>query len=81
VSILANDEESNSFKNGKGLRQGDPLSPLLFNLVGDILSKMLARAAGVGLIAGLLEEFSPRVPSPCNMLMTPYCSPLVRMSV
>jgi hypothetical protein len=57
VSILANDEESNSFKTGKGLRQGDPLPALLFNLVGDVLSKMLAMAAGVGLIVGLLEEF------------------------
>jgi hypothetical protein len=33
------------------------LPALLFNLVGDVLSKMLAMAVGVGLIAGLLEEF------------------------
>jgi hypothetical protein len=57
VSVLANEEESNSFKTGKGLRQGDPLSPLLFNLVGDELTKMLANASHKGLISGLLNEF------------------------
>jgi hypothetical protein len=30
VSILANGEESSTFKTGEGVRQGDPLSPLLF---------------------------------------------------
>jgi hypothetical protein len=33
VSVLANGEESATFKTGKCLRQGDHLSPLLFNFV------------------------------------------------
>ena len=33
------------FLTGEGLRQGDPLSPLLFNLVVDVLTNMLAKAA------------------------------------
>jgi hypothetical protein len=45
VSVLANGEERNSFKTGKRLRQGDPRSPSLFNLVGDVLTRMLAKAA------------------------------------
>jgi hypothetical protein len=40
VGVNLNGEESPYFKPGKGLRQGDPISPLLFNLVGDVLTKM-----------------------------------------
>jgi hypothetical protein len=36
--VLANGEESATFKTGKGLRQGDPLSSLLFNVVVDDLT-------------------------------------------
>jgi hypothetical protein len=45
VSVLANGEERNSFKTGKRLRQSGPRSPSLFNLVGDVLTRMLAKAA------------------------------------
>ena len=44
ISIMLNGEDSSSFKTGKGLRQGDPLSPCLFNLVGDGLAKMLVKS-------------------------------------
>ena len=35
VGIMMNGEDSAFFKTGKGLRQGDPLSLFLFNLVVD----------------------------------------------
>lgn len=35
----------------------DPISPLLFNIVGDALSRMLARASERGLIRGVLNNF------------------------
>ena len=56
VCVRLNDENSNYFQVGKGLRQGDHLSPLLFNLVVDVFTKMLIKAANLGLIEGLLTE-------------------------
>ena len=59
VGVRINDCESYFFLTGKGLRQGDPLSPLLFNFVGDVFTRMLAKAARGGLISGLLCDFCP----------------------
>jgi mannosylglycoprotein endo-beta-mannosidase len=57
LGIMVNGEESAYFKPGKGLRQGDPLSLFLFNLVGDGLSRMLRKSVDTGLVTGLLEGF------------------------
>jgi hypothetical protein len=57
VGINLNGEESSYFKPGKGRRQGDPISPLLFNLVGDALTKMWRKTARYGHIKGLLTDF------------------------
>lgn len=47
------------FVGGKGLKQGDPIFPLLFNLVADVFSKMLIKASHHGLISGLLTNIVP----------------------
>lgn len=57
IGIMVNSEESPYFKPGKGLRQGDPLAPFLFNLVGDAFSKMFIKAASSSLVQGLLGDF------------------------
>jgi retron-type reverse transcriptase len=46
ICISLNNEDSSYFSPGKGLRQGDPLSPLLFNLVVDVFTRMLMKASG-----------------------------------
>lgn len=56
VCVKINEENSSYFSVGKGLRQGDPLSPLLFNLVADVFTKMLSKAAAHNLIEGLLPN-------------------------
>jgi hypothetical protein len=58
VSVMVNGEGSPTFKTGKGLRQGNPLS-LLFNLVVDVLTRMLAKASSGGLVRGMLCNFRP----------------------
>jgi hypothetical protein len=42
------------FQTKKGLRQGDLLSPTLFNLVADMLATLIARAKEEGRIYGLV---------------------------
>lgn len=47
------------FLTGKGLKQGDPVSPLLFNLVVDVLTRMLVKATDKHLIRGLGQDLYP----------------------
>jgi hypothetical protein len=56
VGINLNGERGNFFNTYKGLRQGDPLSPLLFNLVSDVLGSMLDKAKINGQIQVLVPQ-------------------------
>jgi len=60
VCVRLNDVNGPYFAVGKGLRQGDPLSPLPFNLVVDVFTRMLSKAATQGLIGGLLTDMIER---------------------
>ena len=54
VSVLVNGSPSSEFLPQKGLRQGDPLSPLLFNIAAEALNGILSRAMEKGLYRGFL---------------------------
>jgi hypothetical protein len=56
VGIMLNDDVGRFFQTKKGLRQGAPLSPLLFNLVGDMLATLIERAKQDGQISGLIPR-------------------------
>ncbi|GKV04538.1 hypothetical protein SLEP1_g16691 [Rubroshorea leprosula] len=53
VSILINGSPTMEFKSSKGLRQGDPLSPFLFLLVGEGLCGLVRKAESEGLFQGM----------------------------
>jgi hypothetical protein len=56
VGIQVNDDIGHYFQTRKGLRQGDPLSPLLFNIVANMLAILIARAKEDGQIGGLVPH-------------------------
>lgn len=51
--VLVNGDAGELIFNRRGLRQGDPLSPLLFDAVMDILHLMIERAEASGLLSRL----------------------------
>jgi len=51
-----NDNIGHYFQTKKGVRQGDPLSPILFNIVVDILAILIDRAKETELIRGLVPN-------------------------
>ena len=56
VGIQVNDEIGNFFQTKRGLRQGDPLSPVLFNIVADMLAVLVSRARECGQIKGVVPH-------------------------
>jgi hypothetical protein len=56
VGIKANCDFENYFQTLKGLRQGDALLPILFNIVADMLAILIARAKEDGQIGSLVPH-------------------------
>jgi hypothetical protein len=59
VCVNVNGERSQYFKTYQGLRQGDPLSPLLFNLVAKVLDTLMRKAVGQGKLKGVVSHLIP----------------------
>lgn len=53
ISILVNGSPTAEFSPKCGLRQGDPLSPLIFNLVGEVLSQLICRGEAQKIFKGI----------------------------
>ena len=49
-SVLVNGSPADFFGSSRGLRQGDPLSPMLFLVMIKVFSKMIKRVEGIGLL-------------------------------
>jgi len=56
VVIKVNDDVGHYFQTKKGLRQGDSVSPMLFNIVADMLAVMIERAKVDGQIDGVVNH-------------------------
>jgi len=54
--VQVNDEVGNYFQTKRGLRQGDPLSPVLFNIVDDMLAVLVSRAKENNQIEGVVPH-------------------------
>jgi hypothetical protein len=56
VAIRVNNEIGPYFPTFAGVRQGDPLSPLLFDVVGDGLALLMKKGQEEGLVKGLVPH-------------------------
>jgi hypothetical protein len=56
VGIKVNDDIGHYIQTLKGHRQGDPLSPMLFNIAADMLAILIARAKEDGQVGGLIPH-------------------------
>jgi hypothetical protein len=56
VNIRLNYDIGNYFQTKKGLRHGDPLSLILFNIVADMLAIIINRAKEDGQVEGLIPH-------------------------
>ena len=59
TAISINGEMGHFFRNKRGVRQGDPISPLLFDFIADALARMLSLAMRAGHIKGVVPNLIP----------------------
>jgi hypothetical protein len=59
TAISINGDIGKYFRNWRGVRQGDPLSPILFDYVVEALAAILEKARGAGHTAGVIPHLIP----------------------
>jgi hypothetical protein len=55
VGVRLNDENSEFLLIGRGVRQGDPASPILFNFMAGVFKRMLTKSFANNQITGLMQ--------------------------
>jgi hypothetical protein len=55
-----NDLTGPYIKSHKGVRQGDPLSPILFNFIADGLFRMVSKTQENNLFCGLIDHITDK---------------------
>jgi len=55
-TMVSGDDVGSYFQTKHGLRQGDPMSPILFNIVTDMLALLINRAKNDGQIRGVIPH-------------------------
>lgn len=68
--VLLNGSPTAEFLKKNGVRQGDPLSPLLFNIAGGVLSSMIKKVRDLGFIKGIQMGNDLKESLISNMQMT-----------
>ena len=63
ISILINGYPEGFFSCSRGVRQGDPFSPLLFNIAEDFLSRYLSALCTAGAVDPMRASRNVQVPS------------------
>jgi hypothetical protein len=58
LGVKVNDTVGQNYQTKKGVRQGDPLSPLLFNIVVDMLAVIINRAKSEGQVKGVIPDLT-----------------------
>jgi hypothetical protein len=56
VAVNVNEDVRSYFQTKKGLRQGEPLSPILFNIVVDMLLVLINKVKADGQISGIVPH-------------------------
>jgi hypothetical protein len=64
-----NDDIGHYFQTWYDLRQGDPLLPMLFNIVADLLAILIAMENENGQVGGLIPLWWRKWLPFCNLLM------------
>jgi hypothetical protein len=66
VAAKINNDMWAYFTSAKGFREGDPLSPGLFNMAAKVLTKMVLKAQSNGIIVGMAPVLNFDAYCDCN---------------